>query len=73
MADDESIYILEVNGNPDIGPSAGFTRALGAAGIQYAEFVELLVRHAAATTGCRFDRMKSRSIHTRTRRGRAEA
>ena len=34
VADDESIYILEINGNPDIGPSAGFARALGAAGIE---------------------------------------
>ncbi|HEX4144578.1 MAG TPA: hypothetical protein VHY91_13810 [Pirellulales bacterium] len=47
VADDESIYILEINGNPDIGPSAGFARALGAAGIGYDEFVDRLVRHAA--------------------------
>ncbi len=46
VADDEGIYILEINGNPDIGPSAGFARALGAAGIQYDEFVDRLVRHA---------------------------
>ena len=47
VADDESIYILEINGNPDIGPSAGFARALGVAGIGYDEFVDRLVRHAA--------------------------
>jgi D-alanine-D-alanine ligase len=47
VADDESIYILEINGNPDIGPSAGFARALGAAGMAYDEFVDRLVRNAA--------------------------
>ena len=47
VGEDESIYILEINGNPDIGPSAGFARALGVAGIGYDEFVDRLVRHAA--------------------------
>ena len=47
VADDDGIYILEINGNPDIGPSAGFARALRAAGIEYADFVERLVRTAA--------------------------
>jgi D-alanine-D-alanine ligase len=47
VADDESIYILEINGNPDIGPSAGFARALGAAGMASDEFVDRLVRNAA--------------------------
>jgi len=40
------IYILEINGNPDIGPSAGFARALRAAGMTYEDFVERLVKTA---------------------------
>ena len=39
-----NIYLLEINANPDAGPSAGFARALRAAGIPYAQFVERLVR-----------------------------
>ena len=40
------VYVLEVNGNPDIGPTAGFARALGVAGIGYDIFIDRLVRHA---------------------------
>ena len=44
------VYVLEVNGNPDIGPTAGFARSLKAGGIGYEEFVERLV-HTAARGG----------------------
>ncbi len=66
VADDGGIYILEINGNPDIGPSAGFARALRAAGIEYAEFVERLVRTAAERQG------KEEDSPRRTQRGAEE-
>jgi len=40
------VYVLEINGNPDIGPTAGFARALGVAGIGYDTFIDRLVRNA---------------------------
>jgi D-alanine-D-alanine ligase len=45
---DEShqIFVLEVNGNPDIGPTAGFARALRAAEMSYELFINQLVEHA---------------------------
>ena len=42
------IFILEVNANPDAGPSAGLARALKVADISYTEFVRRLVATAAA-------------------------
>jgi D-alanine-D-alanine ligase len=47
VAEDDSVYILEINGNPDISPTAGFARALGVAGVSYEEFIDRLVRNAA--------------------------
>jgi D-alanine-D-alanine ligase len=47
------VYVLEVNGNPDIGPSGGFARALGVGGFTFEEFVDRLVRNVFATRGTR--------------------
>ncbi|HEX7450261.1 MAG TPA: hypothetical protein VF306_22065 [Pirellulales bacterium] len=44
---DERVYILEVNANPDISPSAGLARAILASGISYNEFILRLVDTAA--------------------------
>lgn len=45
---DGRVYILEVNANPDISPSAGLARAILASGMSYNEFVVRLVETAAA-------------------------
>lgn len=45
---DGRVYILEVNANPDISPSAGLARAILASGMSYNEFVIRLVETAAA-------------------------
>jgi D-alanine-D-alanine ligase len=42
------LYILEVNANPDLSPSAGFARGLSVAGLYYADFTERLIQSAAA-------------------------
>lgn len=43
------LHVLEINANPDIGPSAGFARALRVAGIDYETFVERMVQTAIET------------------------
>lgn len=43
---DERVYILEVNSNPDISPSAGLAREILAAGLSYDQFVCRLVETA---------------------------
>lgn len=42
------IWILEVNGNPDLSPDAGLARALAASGEEYDRFLARLVEHAWA-------------------------
>lgn len=44
--DDENIFVLEYNPNPDISPDAGYVKALTAAGISYESFVDLLIHEA---------------------------
>jgi D-alanine-D-alanine ligase len=41
------VFILEVNGNPDLSPSAGLARSLRAAGIAYDEFINQMTEQAA--------------------------
>jgi D-alanine-D-alanine ligase len=41
-------YVLEVNGNPDINPSAGLARQIHASGMAYDEFVCRMVQQAGA-------------------------
>lgn len=46
VTSDGGVYVLEVNANPDLAPSAGFARALGAAGISYDNFALRLIETA---------------------------
>jgi D-alanine-D-alanine ligase len=48
---DGSVYILEVNPNPDLSPEAGFAATLAAAGIPFEAFVETVVLNAMARAG----------------------
>jgi len=44
IADNGEIFILEVNPNPDISRSAGYARALAAAGIEYGDFWQSMIK-----------------------------
>ncbi len=48
---DGKLWILDINPNPDIGAGSGFRRALEAAGISFADFLNALIMSAAAR-GC---------------------
>ncbi|HEY8376474.1 MAG TPA: hypothetical protein VIK91_08295, partial [Nannocystis sp.] len=43
LAPDGRICVLDVNANPDIGPGSGFRKALAAAEIPFADFLEQLI------------------------------
>jgi D-alanine-D-alanine ligase len=55
-----SIFILEVNANPDASPNAGLARALTAAGITYRDFAQRLVETAASRGSCIGNRVAAR-------------
>lgn len=44
--DQQRVFVLEVNANPDIGPTAGFARALDVARIDYDVFIDRMVKTA---------------------------
>lgn len=40
---DGRMYVIDINANPDLGPSSGFRKALAAAGISFADFLADLI------------------------------
>jgi len=46
MDDNDNVFVLEVNLNPDISPDAGFAAALVAGGITFEEFIDILINNA---------------------------
>ena len=43
VSPDNHVYVLEVNGNPDISPSAGLAKAVKVSGLSYDDFVVRLI------------------------------
>ena len=41
---DENIHVLEFNPNPDISPDAGFVKTMIAAGMNYEDFMKIIIR-----------------------------
>ncbi|MHB9034421.1 MAG: GNAT family N-acetyltransferase [Anaerolineae bacterium] len=46
LGQDNQVWVLEVNPNPDISPDAGFTASLLSSGMGYDEFIAALVKNA---------------------------
>lgn len=46
MDDNGNLYVLEVNANPDLSADAGFQAALGAGGISFKKFAEIIISNA---------------------------
>jgi len=46
MDENENLFVLEYNPNPDISPDAGYIRSLKAAGMDYEHFADFLVHEA---------------------------
>jgi D-alanine-D-alanine ligase len=53
MNNNEQIFVLEVNPNPDICPDDGFAAALTATGISYEKFIETLLNNALMRNSCK--------------------
>ena len=62
LDENDNIFILEVNPNPDISLEAGFVAALTAGGIDFQEFIEILLDNASARVGEQFSNNKPKSI-----------
>jgi D-alanine-D-alanine ligase len=67
------VYVLEVNGNPDIGPDDGFFRAVNLAGYSYEEFIERLVQTAFARSAAPTVAPTTKQARTRVRDTRTPA
>ncbi|MCF7853517.1 MAG: GNAT family N-acetyltransferase [Candidatus Pacebacteria bacterium] len=46
LSDTGEVFVIDVNPNPDISPDAGFAAALQAAGIEFVEFIRILLDNA---------------------------